>query len=226
MDFLVTGKNMLQRISTMWPFRRRPFVYVAIGDSTVEGVGASSPHRCYTGILYQALKEKKKHVDYHNLGVAGATVKEVRKYQLGQAIELQPDLITLSVGANDIRKRTRLKQFERELASLLKDLEEKTHAKIIVNTIPDLSLTPAVPRYMKSYSRYMAQKLNSIIKAMGNHVNVTIVDLFNYSRAVLKQFPEAISHDGFHPSDFGYAIWANTMIPQMQHILTQNDRMR
>lgn len=219
------GRNFFQKIQSTLVLRRKPFVYVAIGDSTVEGVGASSPQRSYTGILYQALREKKKHALYYNLGVAGATVKDVKNHQLEKAIKLQPDLITLSVGANDIRHRTRLKRFEKELAFLLQELEEKTQAEVIVNTIPDLSLTPAVPPYLKSYSKYMAQKLNSIIVTTGEQVNVTTVDLFRHSRAVIKQFPEAIAQDGFHPSDFGYAIWANTMIPQMQHILSGNDQM-
>ena len=89
---------------------KKSFVYVALGDSTVEGIGATAPHRSYTGILHGVIKEKKKRTHYHNLGIAGATIQDVIRLQLAKAIELQPDLITLSVGANDIKKRTTTKK--------------------------------------------------------------------------------------------------------------------
>lgn len=198
-----------------------PFIYVALGDSTVEGVGASAPHRSYTGILHAAIKEKKKMVTYHNLGIKGATVSDVIRDQLQKAIVLQPDLITISIGANDIRARKRAKTFEKELTSLIKELQTNTNAYIVINTIPDLSLTPAIPRYLKKYCKYMAIRFNNKIKKVSDDLAISFVDLFYYSRSVLIQFPEAIAGDGFHPSDFGYAIWANTMIPQIDKAITR-----
>ncbi len=203
--------------------KRKPFIYIALGDSTVEGVGASAPHRAYTGILHTIVKERKRNTSYHNLGIAGATVRNVIDLQLKKAIELQPDLVTISVGANDIKYRTTTKRFKSEMKFLLEELQTKTNANIIVNTIPDLSITPAIPRYLKSYSRFMAIRFNSSISKVGEELSIPIVDLFNYSRSILRQFPEAIASDGFHPSDFGYAIWANTMIPHI-HALTSPSR--
>ena len=198
--------------------KRRTYVYVALGDSTVEGVGASAPHRSYTGILHTIVKERKKNTSYYNLGVAGATLRDVLDTQVAKAIELQPDLVTLSVGANDIKNRTNSTTFSKELRLLFKELQTKTNAKIIVNTIPDLSLTPAIPRYLKSYSKFMAIRFNATITRVGEELSIPIVDLFNYSRSIIRQFPEAIASDGFHPSDFGYAIWANTMIPHIHKV--------
>lgn len=195
------------------------FVYVAMGDSTVEGIGATAPHRSYTGLLYSSIKEKKKKSSYHNLGVKGATVSDVINGQLQKALALKPDLITLSIGANDIRTRTNKKKFEKDLTFLLTELHNRTNAEILVNTIPDLSLTPAIPRFLKSYSKYMAKRFNTVIVNVGEELSIPIVDLYNYSRSIIRQFPEAIAGDGFHPSDFGYAIWANTMIPHLHKTL-------
>jgi lysophospholipase L1-like esterase len=96
----------------------------------------------------------------------------------------------------------------------LKRLLNETHAKIVINTIPDLSLTPAVPTWLKIYSKHMAQKLNKRIVHAENE-RVIVVDLFNDSRVILESYPEALASDGFHPSDFGYALWANSIISRL-----------
>ena len=48
-------------------------LYVALGDSTVEGVGASSPARNYVGQLHERLSAVYPRARVVNLGVGGAT---------------------------------------------------------------------------------------------------------------------------------------------------------
>src|SRR5947209_6857580 len=98
----------------------QPYVYVAIGDSSVEGAGASRPDRSYTGIICASLREKHKLVHFYNLGRSFASVRDVLETQLDKAIGYHPDLITISVGANDVNKKTQLRQFDKDLQLLLK----------------------------------------------------------------------------------------------------------
>src|SRR5204863_8913068 len=48
-------------------------MYVALGDSTVEGVGASSPERNYVSRVYARLRSVYPDARLANLGVGGAT---------------------------------------------------------------------------------------------------------------------------------------------------------
>ena len=208
-----------RKILQILRYRTQPFVYVAIGDSTAEGVGASISSRNYATIIHTSLKERYKLAKYHNIAKAGATLKDVLVKQLPQVLELKPSLITISIGANDIIKRSNSYQFEVDLSLLLNTLQKETDATVVISTIPDLSLTPAVPLLLKRYSRYRANKFNSIIHLVGKESGAVTVDMFEDSRAILQTFPEAIASDGFHPSDFGYALWANTILVTLRNVL-------
>lgn len=197
----------------------KPFVYVAIGDSTVQGTGASHPSRSTAGIIFATILANKKNASYHNLGVEGARISEVRGKQVEQAIALKPDLITISVGANDIRLRTGMTSFRKDVTSLLEKLRKETDATIVISTIPDLSCTPRVPFMIKGITNLMVKRLNAVITELAREYKIICIDMYHQSRVYAKHYPEMIAQDGFHPSDFGYALWANTIISQISHIL-------
>jgi len=57
--------------------RDAAIMYVALGDSTVEGVGASRPELNYVSRLHARLHEVYRHARVENLGVGGATSVDV-----------------------------------------------------------------------------------------------------------------------------------------------------
>ncbi len=211
--------SVFTKIKSSLPLQKSPFVYVAMGDSTAEGMGASTPERSYTKILYAHIKAQKTNAKYYNLGRSGSILRDVVNRQLPKAIDLNPSLITLSVGANDIIRRTKQQEFEKELKQLVEELHSKTQAILVISTVPDLSMTPAIPKFLQAYSKFMAGKLNKGIHSLTPNERLLVVDVFNDSKETLKAFPEALGSDGFHPSDFGYALWANTLITRISPIL-------
>lgn len=79
--------------------------YVAIGDSQTEGVGDGDDRRGLRGWadrLAEALAELDPGFRYANLAVRGRLIGEVRAQQLGPALELEPDLVTVVAGLNDV----------------------------------------------------------------------------------------------------------------------------
>jgi acyl-CoA thioesterase-1 len=198
---------------------KKQYTYVSLGDSTVQGLGATNQQRTYPGIIYGALQETHKNAVWHNLGRQEFRVCDVINERLDKAISLNPDLITISVGANDIRYRTRARKFENDLATLLTRLKKETTAQIVMNNIPDFSLTPAVPKNLKSYTKLAVWRFNRIITNQTQKADVVLVDLHLLSKIYAKNYPETIAPDGFHPTDFGYAIWANTILGQIQEIV-------
>src|SRR5206468_12289310 len=71
--------------------RDAPIVYVALGDSTVEGIGASRPELNYVSRLSARLREVYRHARVENLGVGGATSIDVLARQLDRAVALAPE---------------------------------------------------------------------------------------------------------------------------------------
>ena len=184
-------------------------MYVALGDSTVEGIGATTPDRNYVSRLHERLRAVYPAARVVNLGVGGATSADVLLRQLDRAIELRPQLVTLSIGPNDITTRVPASVYEKNLDTILGRLRHETTAVTVVNLIPDLAVTP---RFNRSPAREAVGRqtvvFNEALERQGRAHGAELVDLYAVSRREVPLRPELIWSDGYHPSDAGYARWA------------------
>jgi lysophospholipase L1-like esterase len=209
---------------TKIPYISRYFIddsltYVALGDSTVEGIGASHTSKTYTAVIYSALQKSYRNVTYLNLGKGGAQIADVIENQLKKTIAATPNLITISIGANDIFKRRSTKQFAAHLEILLKTLTEQTDTTIVINTIPDFSHVPSIPPVLRTYCKVQGKRFNKIIEKTAQTYNVIVADLYTHTKILGKNYPEIFAEDGLHPSDLGYAIWAHSILVKIENIL-------
>jgi lysophospholipase L1-like esterase len=192
--------------------RTAPVLYVALGDSTVEGIGASRPERNYVSRLHARLREVYPAARVANLGAGGATSADVVVAQLPRAVELGPHLVTLSVGPNDITSGLRVAEYERNVDAILRRLVGETPAVVVVNLLPDLAVTP---RFHGGPERDAVGRLtlevNAVLRRQAREHRVEIVDLYGPSRDEVPRRPDLIAGDGYHPSDAGYARWADLM---------------
>lgn len=79
---------------------------MALGDSTAQGIGASTPERGYVGLIAQCLHSAtRRPVQVVSLSRSGARVHDVVVDQLPRLAGLAPDLVTVTVavGANDLK---------------------------------------------------------------------------------------------------------------------------
>ena len=195
------------------PMTSGPIVYVALGDSTGAGVGAREGG--YVARLYKRLLERRPGSKLSNLCVSGATTEDLLRSQLDRAIALNPDLVTVGIGINDIGHGFTLEQFSKNYEQVLSMLKEKTHAQIVVTNIPDISSAPRIPGPMRSvYQRQIIEFCNGSEEIANRH-GVTVFDMYSITKDDLPLHPEYFSSDGFHPSDQGYEFWAEKMWPTL-----------
>ena len=216
------GLNILSRVKDLIGTRFKKaekFTFVAIGDSTIEGIGATHSEKSFAHLIFEVLRQENKHAKYHNLGKSGAKVIDVLKAQLADALDLKPNLVLISVGANDLRHRTKLSDFERDIGYLVETFKNRTGAKVIINSIPDLSHLKVIPFFVRFYVRSQVKKFNSILQKQAELHNAIYVDLHRGSRLLAKKYPEMISADGLHPSDIGYAVLATAVMSQAKEYL-------
>ena len=81
--------------------------FVAIGDSWTEGVGdpdQSRPNglRGWADRVAEELAAGRDDLGYANLAIRGRTVQEILDEQLAPALDLEPDLLSLQGGGNDL----------------------------------------------------------------------------------------------------------------------------
>ena len=199
------------------PMISGPVVYVALGDSTGYGIGAREGG--YVKRLFDRINERRPTSTLLNLCVSGATTDDLVREQLDRAVELNPDLVTVGIGINDIGHGLTLEQFSKNYETILSTLKEKTHAQIVVTNIPDVSSAPRIPDSMRStYQRQIDQFCKRLVEIAERH-GVTIFDIYTITKDELPSHPEYFSNDGFHPSDAGYELWATQMWPTVAKVI-------
>src|SRR5687768_8103066 len=90
-------------------------LWVVLGDSAAQGVGASAHDRGWVGLVHARLGPQWRVL---NLSRSGARTREVVDEQLPRGLALAPDLLTAVVGGNDAL-RTPLERWSRDAADLV-----------------------------------------------------------------------------------------------------------
>jgi len=190
--------------------RRTPLVYVALGDSTAYGLGASSPSTHYVARLFASLQREYPSARLTNLGTCLATAADVLAQQVPDAVILQPQLVTLSVGPNDLRQGRSPDDFARRVEVILERLDRETDAAVILNALPDMAQAPRFRQPERSMVAALTRHYNHVLRHVADGFGVDLVDLAIGDRAEteLRRF---FSEDGYHPSDLGYAAWAGVL---------------
>jgi acyl-CoA thioesterase I len=190
-----------------------PLSYIALGDSSGVGVGARDGG--YVAHLYNELSALRPGSRLLNLCGSGATSARVLAQQVPR-VPRDVGVVTLGVGVNDLHRRVPAEEFGERLEAIVRGLRTRTVAPIVVTNLPDLSLAPIVPLYLRPLVAYQVRAYNQVIAEIVARHRLTLVDAYTPSRRELPEHPEFFSEDGFHPSDAGYRFWASLMWPGLR----------
>ena len=216
---LLVGCNRHQAAPVTFdkPMTTGPIVYVALGDSTGAGVGARQGG--YVVRLFKHIEERRPGSKLNNLCVSGADTDDVVRAQLERGVAMDPDLVTVGIGINDIGHGLTLDQFSKNYEQILSTLKEKTRARIVVTNLPDISSAPRIPGPARNeYQRQIIQFSRRLEEIAARH-GVTVFDIYTITTQELASHPEYFSSDGFHPSDAGYEMWAEQMWPTIAQVI-------
>jgi acyl-CoA thioesterase-1 len=191
-------------------------VYAALGDSTGVGVGAREGG--YPARLLRRINEERPGSKLTNVCVSGATTEDVLRGQIEPALASRPTLITLGIGINDVGHGMSVETFARNYESIVKRLKA-ANAPIVVTNIPDVSQAPAAAGNARDEYLRRINLFNERISDIASRYGLLVVDAFAATREIIPSRPEFFSGDGFHPSDKGYELWAETMWPTVKKAL-------
>jgi len=186
-----------------------PLVYVAVGDSTGIGLGARDGGG-YVDRLYARIKQRRSDTTLINLSVAGATTADAVNKQLPRLNDTRPTLVTICIGVNDLLHGREAKQFAGDYEALIAKLKQPGRLLVAAN-LPDVAAAPAVQGMADESFRLRLRQFNQAIEAVAKRHGVPLVDLYRLSGETTGARPEFFSTDGLHPSDLGYARWAEAM---------------
>ncbi len=188
----------------MTSFRR----YVAIGDSSTEGLvdlDEQGGYRGWADRLAQHIADAQDEpLDYANLAVRGLQAQEVRETQLGPALALGPDLVSIFAGVNDvISVRCDLAEVRGHLDAMF-GAARATGATVATFTMPDPgAINPLVRRLRPRMSRF-----NDVIRDEAARHGVLLVDFEAHPVTV---DPRLWCPDRLHNSTLGHERIAAAM---------------
>jgi lysophospholipase L1-like esterase len=189
--------------------RATPLVYVAVGDSTGVGLGARNGGG-YVDRLFARIEQKHPGSTLINLSAAGATTADALDKQITRLDGTRATLITICIGLNDLLRGLNAKQFAENYEAVVAKLKQPGRLLVAAN-LPDVASTPAMKGMADESFRLRLGQFNKAIEEIARRHGVPVVDLYKLSGETIRSRPEFFSSDGLHPSDLGYAHWAEAM---------------
>ena len=181
--------------------------YVAIGDSSTEGVDDPDGHGGYRGWsqrLAERLAVAQGGMLYANLAIRGRTTRRIRDEQLAPALAMRPDLATMFSGTNDVVAP----RFD--LGSVAADMEHMLHAlveggaTVLTFTLPDL--TPVMP-----LARPLAPRIRAMNDALRSAAGRTGAILIDFAAHPVATDPRLWSEDRIHANALGHQRIADAL---------------
>lgn len=161
-------------------------LWVALGDSLTQGIGASAYDQGWVGQLGRRLRDEGRISRVLNLSVSGARVIDVLERQLPalEALSEPPAMVTLLIGSNDLFRRS----YRRELPASFELLLHRLPAGAVVANLPNPNAT--------------ATALNASLLRLVQRGGLVLADM---RRPATTSWRGKLAADHFHPNDRGYA---------------------
>lgn len=162
-------------------------LWVVLGDSSAQGIGATGVDRGYVGPVRAWLAERDG-VPWRvvNLSRSGALASDVIAEQLPAVGALEPDLVSCAVGTNDLLRRP---------SGLPAALQQ------IAASLPAGSLLANLPQGLREGR---ARAVNTMVGDIALRHHLRLVDLWSTTGGPWRG---RFAADLFHPNDVGYRDW-------------------
>lgn len=199
-------KSQPERYQSYWQdqnsreAQENEILYIALGDSTAQGIGASSAAKGYVGLIAKELAHRSgKSVRVVNVSRYGAKVKDALANQLPMLEKLpvtDKTIITIEIGANDISSFDPAK-FEKEIDELMGKLPKQT----VISDIPYFG--GGVKRNLEP----TVISANEIMHRLAKKHGFNLAKLHENTKKDDQLRDYAV--DRFHPSGYNYrTAWA------------------
>ncbi len=186
-----------------------PTLRVAVlGDSSVTAPGVTGPEEIWVSRVCQRLATEY-HVILACFAVGGSTVQDLLAEQLAPALEFRPDLVFVSVGANDALKGVPLRVFEKRLDRLISELATDG-MPVVQSGVGYLGSIPRLHPPLENLLDRRGLRFDRAHRRVAERHGTTVIDQRSDDRAIWYDSRDLWAPDLFHVSSEGHARWAET----------------
>ncbi len=184
---------------------------LVLGDSAAAGVGCATQAEAVTGQLVQRLAETYR-VTWELWAQSSLTCEGVCQLAEQHAGGIKFDVVLISVGVNDVTRRTAPTKWQHDLSALTQLLRTEFQAQRIVFTaLPPMHKFPALPQPLRWFIGRQARVLDIELK---HHCRRHDCD---YLALDLPFAADYMAADGFHPSAQAASLWAHGVSDLLQN---------
>jgi len=186
---------------------------VVVGDSTAAALGATRTETSVGGRLAAAVAERSgQPVELSSVAFSGARAADLDGQVQRALAGVRPDVAVVLVGANDAIHATPLEAVEQDVGAAVRRLAS-AGVKVVVGTAPDLGGGRALPRPLRDIAAWRGRAVADVSERAVRGAGGTPVDLAALTGPAFRADAGNLSSDLWHPSDAGYALWADAMLP-------------
>lgn len=186
-----------------------PALRVAVlGDSSVTAPGVAGPEEIWVSLVCSRLAENH-HIVLKSFAVGGSMAHNLVAEQLEDTIDFEPDLIFVSVGANDALRGIPVRVFEKNLDYLISRLAE-TGATIIQSGVGVMGTIPRLHPPLSTMMSGQAIRFDRAHRRVAAKYGSWVVDHRSDDAGLWHQDGSLWAADDFHVSAAGHARWAET----------------
>lgn len=186
---------------------------VVVGDSTGAGIGVEDPADAYPSLLATRLAAATgRRVRLTVFALSGARVLDAVDRQAPAAAALDPDVVFVGIGANDVTHLTSLGDVRERMRDALGILGD-TGATVVVAGPPDMR-APVWHQPLRYLAGVRGRQVADAIEEVARDAGFPVVELAEETGPFFGRDPDAhFSEDGFHPGPLGYRRWADAIAP-------------
>ncbi len=205
--------------SVKYPNDDKPLSILAIGESTIAGVGVATHAEGFTGSFAKTISDLyQTTVDWKVYAKSGYTAKMVKDRIVPELKETSVDLMLIGLGGNDAFTLNSPNQWKKDIVALIESLQAKyPDTPIVFANMPPIKEFPAFTKLIGFVAgnlvEIFGQELKRLINDYQNvYYNGDVITIAYWSKR-LNMAPEKSTFfsDGVHPSKFTYQTWAQEM---------------
>jgi lysophospholipase L1-like esterase len=187
-----------------------PLRLIALGESTVAGMGARTHEHALAGQLALALnRETQRPIEWLVVARSGINARQTSAELVPKLAGHRADVVMIALGVNDSIEFHSARRWTADVEKLIDDVRTAVgDALVLLSGVPPLDYFPALP-----------QPLSFVLGARSAALELASIELVRrLTRVVYVPFrierercDELFCADGFHPSELGYSEWAKEL---------------
>ena len=190
----------------------KPIRIVALGSSSTQGIGASSPKACYPSRLQAELRKRypDKEIIVDNLGVGGQLATDMIPRIKKDVLPLHPNVVIWQTGVNDAMRQVDVDKFRQTIMLGIDQLQQAGIDVVLLDMqyFPRADTIAAFPRYLAALRQIAEARKVPILQRFA---------IMKYLVTSAQYTPQQLlAPDLIHPNDFTYGCLGRFLADALQ----------